>query len=376
MPEPSAASTSRSTTARSGSRCSSIFRSRRSATSRCTATTSCIATHGRAFWVMDDVTPLRQMSEAAAGDGAYLFAPATAYRVRPGNQEGTPLPLDEPQVDNAPTGLYVDYYLPDAPSTPVVIEILGADGRVVRSWSSAHPPKTVDPKTVPYTAHWIEQHPVPVAEAGAHRFVWDFHETDSHGPLVPPGAYTVRLSVVRQDAGRATARVMKDPRIAASRRGSARAVRPRAAHRSVTRRGRRRRARRRSRPLKGLSGERAQAYRREIVGEEPPDNPDDSEGSVLARLHELPLPGGRARLSRKRRGKRRRRADARHAHRRTRSSTAIYRADARALGGDREVRVSGRPGASARTSAPDRRGTARAPACADRPCGPIRRSRS
>jgi photosystem II stability/assembly factor-like uncharacterized protein len=236
-----------------------------------------IATHGRAFWVMDDVTSLRQMSEATAGDGAYLFAPATAYRVQPGNQEGTPLPLDEPQVDNAPTGLYVDYYLPDAPSTPVVIEILGADGRVVRSWSSAHPLKTSNPKTVPYTAHWIEQHPVPVAEAGAHRFVWDFHETDSHGPLVPPGAYTVRLSVYGKTWTR-TARVMKDPRIAASDadlraqydlarrvealRGDVAAARTKA-----------------QQTLKGLSGEHAQAYRRDIVGQEPPDNPDDSEGT-------------------------------------------------------------------------------------------------
>ncbi len=87
-----------------------------------------IATHGRAFWVMDDIAPLRQLRNAAASGGTYLFAAATAYRVRPTNQEGTPLPLDEPQVDNAKVGLYIDYYLPDVPRTPVVIDILASDG--------------------------------------------------------------------------------------------------------------------------------------------------------------------------------------------------------------------------------------------------------
>ena len=67
-----------------------------------------IATHGRSFWIMDDITPLRQFGEVASG-GTYLFAPAAAYRLRPTNQEGTPLPLDEPQADNAPVGLYIDY---------------------------------------------------------------------------------------------------------------------------------------------------------------------------------------------------------------------------------------------------------------------------
>ncbi len=236
-----------------------------------------VATHGRAFWVLDDVTPLRQMPEAAASGGAYLFAPATAYRVRPGNQEGTPLPLDEPQVDNAPEGLYIDYYLPDAPNTPVAIDILAGDGLVVRRWSSAHPLKTADPKNVPFTTHWIEQHPVPVAEAGAHRFIWDFHEKNAAGVLVPPGVYTVRLSVNGKSLTR-TARVMKDPRIAASNadllaqyqlarlvqalRDEVAAARTKA-----------------QQFVKRLPAGRAQAYRRDVIGEEPPDNPDDSVGA-------------------------------------------------------------------------------------------------
>lgn len=236
-----------------------------------------IATHGRAFWMMDDITPLRQMTDAVTAGGTYLFTPATAYRVQPGNQEGTPLPLDEPQVDNAPTGLYVDYYLSTVPSTPVAIEILGADGRPIRSWSSAHPSKSVDPKTVPYTAHWIEAHPVPVAEAGAHRFVWDFHETDPHGILVPPGVYTVRLTANGKTWTR-TARVMKDPRISASdadlREQYELARRIQGLRDDVA--SARAKA---QQTVKHLSGARAQAYRREVVGEEPPDNPDDSMGA-------------------------------------------------------------------------------------------------
>jgi photosystem II stability/assembly factor-like uncharacterized protein len=236
-----------------------------------------IATHGRSFWVLDDITPLRQMRDAAASRGVYLFAPAAAYRVRPGNQEGTPLPLDEPQVDNAPVGLSIDYYLPDVPHTPVVIDVLASDGSLVRRWSSAHPPKPVDPKSVDYTTHWIVEHPVPVAEAGAHRFVWDFHEGTSDGPLVPPGSYTVRLSVNGQTLTRA-ATVVRDPRIAATDRDLREqyelATRVAALRADVA--AARAKAEQR---VKQLSGERTQAFRRYVIGEPLPANPDDSMGA-------------------------------------------------------------------------------------------------
>lgn len=236
-----------------------------------------IATHGRAFWVIDDVTPLRQMTAAVAAGGAYLFAPAAAYRVRPGNQEGTPLPLDEPQVDNAPVGLYIDYYLSETPRTPVVIEVLASDGSVVRQWSSAHPPKPEDPNSVPYTTHWIVRHPVPVATAGAHRFVWDFHEETPDGPLVPPGNYTVRLRVNGQAYTR-EARVARDPRITASnadlRAQYDLAKRVDALHSQVKIA--------RAKALQAaahLSGEQLKTVRVQVIGEEPPNNPDDSVGS-------------------------------------------------------------------------------------------------
>ncbi len=197
--------------------------------------------------------------------------------MRPGNQEGTPLPLDEPQADNAPVGLYIDYYLPEAPHTPVAIEVLASDGSVVREWSSAHPSKPVEPNSVPYTTHWIERHPVPAAAAGAHRFVWDYHEETSDGPLVPPGHYTVRLSVNGHSYTR-EARVLRDPRIAASdadlRAQYDLAKRVDALHSQV------KIARAKAQQAAAhLSGEQLKTVRAQLIGEEPPTNPDDSVGS-------------------------------------------------------------------------------------------------
>jgi photosystem II stability/assembly factor-like uncharacterized protein len=236
-----------------------------------------VATHGRSFWVMDDIAPLRQLGKAAADHGVYLFAPAPAYRIAPGNQEGTPLPLDEPQVDNPPVGLYIDYYLPDVPHTPVVIDVLASSGATVRGWSSAQPGKPVDPKSVDYTTHWIVQHPVPVAEAGAHRFVWDFHQGTPDGPLLPPGTYTIRLSVNAATYTR-TARVLRDPRIAAS--DADLLAQYDLARRIAALRSGVAASRAKAEQLgKQLSGTRANAFRREVLGEPLPSNPDDSMGA-------------------------------------------------------------------------------------------------
>ncbi|MGC1380050.1 MAG: hypothetical protein WA814_03365, partial [Candidatus Baltobacteraceae bacterium] len=240
-----------------------------------------IATHGRSFWVMDDVAPLRQMADAAsalrAGESVYLFAPAPAYRLRPGNQEGTPLPLDEPQSPNAPTGLYVDYYLSDVPHTPVVIEIRAADGSVVRRWSSAEKPKAVDPKSVAYTPHWIAENAVPPATAGAHRFVWDLNQGSSDGPLAPPGTYTVALSANGKTYTQ-TARVLPDPRLAASNAEMGAAYdlsRQIVALRAQVKASR---AKAQAFDKSKLSAEQQRALRVEIVGENVPENPDDSMG--------------------------------------------------------------------------------------------------
>ncbi|HEV3091816.1 MAG TPA: hypothetical protein VGX91_10315 [Candidatus Cybelea sp.] len=233
-----------------------------------------VATHGRAFWVLDDVAPLRQ-ARAAGGGGPYLYAPAPAYRIQDGNEEGTPLPLDEPQSADAPTGLYIDYYLPHAASTPVVIEIADASG-VVRRYSSAQPPKTADPKDVDFTPYWIAKHPVPATSAGAHRFVWDFRR-DGHTILMPPGTYTIRLIADGQTSTQ-QARVLRDPRVPASeadlRAQYVLATQVAALLSEVHA------SRAKAQDLaKRLSGAQAQALRSEVIGEAMPSNPDDSMGA-------------------------------------------------------------------------------------------------
>ena len=95
-----------------------------------------VATHGRGFWVLDDITALRQMTAKVLEADAYLFRPADAIRMRPGNDFASPMPRDEALADNPPVGAMLDYYLKSAASGPVVIEISDAHGQIVRRYSS------------------------------------------------------------------------------------------------------------------------------------------------------------------------------------------------------------------------------------------------
>ena len=172
-----------------------------------------IATHGRGFWIMDDITPLRQFARATAASGAYLYEPTVAYRVRRAGDEGTPIQPDEPQASNPPIGAYIDYTLRAA--APVRLEILDARGRVVRDWSSSDKPDLIDPSSVDIAPQWIAKSSVPSAEAGTHRFVWAFQAKSDDGALVPPGRYTVRLTANGRAQTR-TLEIRKDPRVHAS----------------------------------------------------------------------------------------------------------------------------------------------------------------
>ena len=155
--------------------------------------------------------------------------------------------------------------------------MLASNGSVVRHWSSANPPKPVDPKSISYLPRWVTPHPVPIAEAGAHRFVWDFHETSPDGPLLPPGYYTIRLSVNGRTYDR-TAHVVRDPRIAASD-ADLRAQYD-FSQQVIALRAEVAASRTKAETVaKGLSGTRASAYRRDVVGAELPANPDDSMGA-------------------------------------------------------------------------------------------------
>jgi hypothetical protein len=125
--------------------------------------------------------------------------------------------------------------------------------------------------------HWLATHPVPVAQAGAHRFVWDFHEGSYDGPLVPPGNYTVRLRVNGQTYTR-TARVLRDPRIAAS--DADLVAQYDLARRVDALRSQVKSARAKAQDAaKNLSGEQLRIVQTEVIGEEPAANPDDSVGS-------------------------------------------------------------------------------------------------
>ena len=95
-----------------------------------------VATHGRSFWILDDISALRQLDSVKSD--AYLFKPGDAYRVRRSTYTDTPLPIDEPAGENPPDGAAIDYYLPDSTSGPVTLEILDGNGKLVRKYASTN----------------------------------------------------------------------------------------------------------------------------------------------------------------------------------------------------------------------------------------------
>lgn len=175
-----------------------------------------IGTHGRSIWIMDGITPLRDIAAARgrASAGPLLYTPGRATRVRYNMFSDTPLPPEEPTGENPPDGAILDYHLPRAASR-VTLEIVGAKGEVIRRYSSEDKPEEIDPATLPYPTYWIRPHQPLATSAGHHRFVWDLryppppgtrrthaiaailHNTPSgpQGPFVHPGTYTVRLTV-------------------------------------------------------------------------------------------------------------------------------------------------------------------------------------
>jgi photosystem II stability/assembly factor-like uncharacterized protein len=191
-----------------------------------------VGTHGRSFWILDDITPLRQLTAEVAAAEAHLFRPQAAYRVRWNVNPDTPLPPDEPAGQNPPDGAAIDYHLKAAASGPVTLEIRDDRGRLVRRFSSADKPQPVDEKSLNIPTYWVRPPQVLSAAAGSHRFVWDLHETppeggrrqypiaavyrntpaEPRGPWVLPGSYTVLLTV----AGKSQAQpltVKMDPRV-------------------------------------------------------------------------------------------------------------------------------------------------------------------
>jgi photosystem II stability/assembly factor-like uncharacterized protein len=191
-----------------------------------------VGTHGRSFWILDDITPLRQTS-AEVANSVHLFKPAAAMRVQRDNYTDTPLPPDEPMAANPPDGAVIDYYLPAAASS-VAIEIRDTQNHVVRRYSNSDTPdiseEDLQKQLIPL--YWVKMPRALSTEAGMHRWVWDLHYpapvTSHHdypiaavphdtprGPLGPtalPGSYTVRL-IVDGKTLTAPLTIKMDPRV-------------------------------------------------------------------------------------------------------------------------------------------------------------------
>jgi len=143
------------------------------------------ATHGRGFWILDDITPLRQIDAASANQDVVLFKPATAWRVRWNMSVDMPWPKEEPTAPNPPEGALINYYLKSAASGPVTLEILQQDGRLVRRYSSSDPVAPLpEPAAAPAPVYWYRPPQQLSAAAGMHRFAWDVHYQPLAG-LVP-----------------------------------------------------------------------------------------------------------------------------------------------------------------------------------------------
>jgi len=193
-----------------------------------------VATHGRSFWILDDIASLRQMSPDIPREGAHLFTPASAYRVRRDTNTDTPLPADEPAGQNPPGGAPIDYLLSQPSSGTVTLEILDLQGKLVRRYSSDDKPEQTpeDIKKQLIPPYWLRPQHILSAGAGMHRWVWDLryphpystlyeypisavpHDTPRNpsGPLVLPGKYIVKLTANGKTQS-SSLTVKMDPRV-------------------------------------------------------------------------------------------------------------------------------------------------------------------
>ena len=205
-----------------------------------------ISTFGRSLWILDDVTPLREVNPEIASSAAHLFTPATAVRVRWDNYEDTPYPSETPAGQNPPDGAILNYFLKNAATTPLTLTIYDDKGAEITRYTSDPKSVQLPPANVP--EYWFAPPAALTKTAGVNRFAWDLRyptpttlpygyygelleyteytladhavpgltpREQPRGPLVVPGKYTVELSYAGKTYKQPLT-IAADPRIHAS----------------------------------------------------------------------------------------------------------------------------------------------------------------
>jgi photosystem II stability/assembly factor-like uncharacterized protein len=186
-----------------------------------------VATHGRSFWILDNITPLRQASEAAKANRFWLYRPAPGFRIDNDSFAGTPLPPEEPTAENPPTGAMLDYFLKSA-ARNITLEIFDSEKNLVRKFSSDDKHEDKHPEkhpSLPIAERWFPKPESLETTPGMHRFVWnlawggsgestadeDSESRSPSGPKAIPGMYQVRLTVDGQTQSQSL-KIIMDPR--------------------------------------------------------------------------------------------------------------------------------------------------------------------
>ena len=190
------------------------------------------ATHGRSFWILDDIEPLREWADSLGGREAYLFHPARAIRIRRSENRDTPLPRETPAGANPPAGAILDYFLKSDAAGELALEIRDKSGNLVRRYSSEDKPPVILEKPE-IEKSWLPKFTPLLKTAGTHRFVWDLRyappsairdeysmaapiasgtTAEPDGPLALPGEYEIRLIVPGQTITTALT-LEQDPRV-------------------------------------------------------------------------------------------------------------------------------------------------------------------
>jgi photosystem II stability/assembly factor-like uncharacterized protein len=191
-----------------------------------------VGTHGRGFWILDDITPLRQLTEQVSKDKVVLYKPQTATRIRWSMYPDTPLPQEEPAGQNPPDGAVIDIYLKEKVNSEITLDIVDDKGKTVRHFTSNDTMYKIPPVNIPL--YWIRPQQILSTKAGSQRFLWDLRyepldvqpsypisavykntAPEPTSPWAMPGNYTVKLSLNGQTFSQPLT-VRMDPRVKTS----------------------------------------------------------------------------------------------------------------------------------------------------------------